>query len=92
MEEIVFKELLKDTKFCKIEYFIKSIVVNNLSREITYEEVKESVLKLILYRFIKIDITSKTDCITKEDNFYEAKELGSVESWLEQKRSLVSMT
>lgn len=89
MEEIVFKELLAETKFSDIEDFIISIVDKYASIDVDYEDVKESILKLVLYKFIKVNNSSSTeDCIIKESNFYEALKIGGVYSWLERKRSL----
>ncbi|CAL2080040.1 hypothetical protein [Tenacibaculum sp. 190524A05c] len=88
MEEIVFKALQGDTKFATIENFINSIIVDNSNEDLTYEEVKESIIKLVLYQFIKVDNTSTADCISREENFYQAEELGGVNLWLEQKRAL----
>lgn len=86
MEEIVFNALLKETKCKDIEEFIAEIVANNES--VTYEEVRESILKLVLYRFIKVNTKATSDCIYKRTNFYQAQELGSVNSWLERQRRL----
>lgn len=86
MEEVVFKALIEDVKFSKTEDFIQNIIETNAIEEVTYEAVKEAVLKLILYKFIKIDNSSSKDCIIREFNFYQACELGSVNSWLSQKR------
>ena len=89
MEEIVFQELLGNTKFSNINHFIASVINKYTAKEVTYEDVKESILKLVIYRFIKVDNSDSTShCISKEDNFYEAKELGGVNSWLAHKRSL----
>ena len=87
MEEVVFKALLSDTKFNRIENFIQKIIDNNKHTDVTYETVRESMIKLVLYRFIKIDRTSTQDCILKEPNFYQALELGGVDSWLEKQRA-----
>lgn len=86
MEELVFKALLGDAKFNTIENFIKEVIDTNQGDTITYEAVKESIFKLILYRFIKVD-HSESNCILKETNFYQAQELGSVDSWLAQQRA-----
>lgn len=89
MEEVVFKALLFNTKFTRIENFIQEVIDNNNDIEITYEDVKESILKLILYRFIKVDNSlPQENCILKGANFYEAKRLGGVNSWLEKKRAI----
>ncbi|MGG6231465.1 hypothetical protein [Tenacibaculum sp. SDUM215027] len=87
MEEEVFKALLTDTKFNRIDNFIQKIIDTNKHTNATYETVRESIIKLVLYRFIKIDPTSSQDCILKEPNFYQALELGSVSSWLEKRRT-----
>ncbi|TDQ29957.1 hypothetical protein [Tenacibaculum caenipelagi] len=87
MEEIVFKTLLSDTKFSRIENFIQDVISSNKNNGATYETVRESLIKLILYRFIKIDTNASNDCILKEPNFYQARELGSVSSWLEKRRA-----
>ncbi|CAM1360370.1 conserved hypothetical protein [Tenacibaculum sediminilitoris] len=87
MEEVVFKALLTDTKFNRIDNFIQEIIDTNKKNGATYEDVRESLIKLVLYRFIKIDPTSTKDCILREDNFYQARELGSVSSWLEKQRA-----
>ena len=87
MEEIVFKALLSDNKFNRIENFIQEVINTNKNNGATYEEVRESLIKLILYRFIKIDTKASNDCILRETNFYQARELGSVNSWLENKRA-----
>ncbi|RBW57243.1 hypothetical protein DS884_11720 [Tenacibaculum sp. E3R01] len=87
MEEVVFKALLFNTKFTRIENFIQEVLDSN--NDITYEDVKESILKLVLYRFIKVDNNlSPENCILKEANFYEAQRLGGVNSWLEKKRAV----
>ncbi|CAL2085153.1 hypothetical protein [Tenacibaculum sp. 190524A02b] len=87
MEEIVFRALLGNTKFTKIESFIQNIL-DSSSSEVTYEAVRESIIKLVLYRFIKVNPnTTKEDCILKESNFYEARQLGGVAPWLEKRRA-----
>ncbi|CAM1341821.1 hypothetical protein [Tenacibaculum amylolyticum] len=86
MEEVVFKALLGNAKFNTIENFIKEVIDTNQDGTVTYEAVKESIFKLILYRFIKVD-NSGNNCILKETNFYQAQELGSVGSWLAQQRA-----
>ncbi|REH43895.1 hypothetical protein C7448_1121 [Tenacibaculum gallaicum] len=85
MEEVVFKALLTDTKFNR--QFYSKIIDTNKHTNATYETVRESYIKLVLYRFIKIYPTSSQDCILKEPNFYQAIELDSVSSWLEKRRT-----
>ncbi|MFY7671019.1 hypothetical protein ACOSP6_07995 [Tenacibaculum sp. MEBiC06402] len=88
MEELVFKTLAEDIEFSNIDSLISHIVENSYNEEVTFNEVKESVLKLILYRFIKVDNSNETNCIIKEDNFFEALEIGGVSPWLKRRRSL----
>ena len=85
MEEVVFKALLSNTKFSRIDNFIQEIIETNNGA--TYEGVRDSIIKLVLYRFIKIDANASNDCILRESNFYQARELGSVSSWLEKRRA-----
>ena len=49
MEELVFKALLFKTKLIKIENFIQEVIDTNNHIELTYEDVKESIIKLVLY-------------------------------------------
>ncbi|OSY87674.1 hypothetical protein WH52_09565 [Tenacibaculum holothuriorum] len=85
MIEVVFKTLIFKTKHIEVNRFIKEITENN--SETSYNEVKESLLKLVLYKFIKIkDKSNKGLYINKENNFFKARELGSVNKWLEQQR------
>ncbi len=88
MEELVFKTLAEGKEFGNIDNLINYIVQNSHNDEVTFNEVKESVLKLILYRFIKVDTSNEVKGIIKEDNFYEALEIGGVSPWLKRKRSL----
>ncbi|WP_417784722.1 hypothetical protein [Tenacibaculum sp.] len=87
MEEVVFKALLTDNKFNRIDNFIQEVINANKNNGATYESVRESIIKLVLYRFIKIDTNASNDCILRESNFYQARELGSVSSWLEKRRT-----
>lgn len=85
MIEVVFKSLVFKTKHIEVNRFIKEIIDNN--NESTYNEVKESLLKLVLYKFIKIkDKSNQGLYIDKENNFFKARELGSVNKWLEHQR------
>ncbi|AUC15207.1 hypothetical protein BTO06_08680 [Tenacibaculum sp. SZ-18] len=88
MEELVFKTLATGKEFSNIDNLINDIVKNSYNVEITFDEVKESVLKLILYGFIKVDTSNEVKGIIKKDNFYEALEIGGVSPWLKRKRSL----
>jgi hypothetical protein len=87
MEEIVFNALQENRKFEKVENFIMSIVHSSNDASITYDAVKESIIKLVLYRFIKVHHATD-NCISKESNFFQAEELGGVKRWLAEKRSL----
>ncbi|WP_075344306.1 hypothetical protein [Tenacibaculum agarivorans] len=86
MEEIVFRALANNKKFNSIENFIQEIITSNSMDGITYDEVKEAIYKLVIYRFIRVDMSSSENCIVREDNFYGACELGGVQSWIDHRR------
>ncbi|MGG8497719.1 hypothetical protein ACQY1Q_15015 [Tenacibaculum sp. TC6] len=88
MEEVVFKTLVSNTECIQVDRLIREVIVTNSDLGVTYDEVKESIFKLILYKFIKVkNVASKGNYIQKEQNFYQARELGGVSSWLEKKRA-----
>lgn len=87
MEEIVFKALIFQTKTIEVESFIQEVVTTNSNIAITPEDIKEAIIKLVLYKFIKVkSIPPKGNYIYKENNFFKAREMGSVQSWLEHHR------
>jgi len=88
MEEIVFKALIFKTKNIEIESFINDVIDTNKDLNITRDDLKNSILKLVLYKFIKVKSTlPKGNYIYKERNFFKAREVGSVHLWLEKQRN-----
>ncbi|CAL2101485.1 conserved protein of unknown function [Tenacibaculum sp. 190130A14a] len=87
MEEIVFKALIFNTKHIEVDTFIKEVLEANSQEDITKEDIKEAIIKLVLYKFIKVKkVPPKGNYIYKENNFFKARELGSVHQWLDQQR------
>lgn len=87
MEEIVFKALIFNTKNIEVDTFIDEVLESNHEEDITKEDVKEAIIKLVLYKFIKVKkVPPKGNYIYKENNFFKARELGSVDRWLEKQR------
>ncbi|WBX75848.1 hypothetical protein PG911_14510 [Tenacibaculum ovolyticum] len=88
MEEIVFKALIFKTKNIEIESFINEVIASNKDLDLTKDALKDSILKLVLYKFIKVKPTlPKGNYIYKESNFFKAREIGSVHLWLEKQRN-----
>ncbi len=88
MEEVAFKVLTQTQDIIKVDNFVRQVIDFTNNSEITYEDVRESIFKFMFYKFIKVETTStEENYISKEQNFYQAKELGSVGSWLKQKRA-----
>lgn len=87
MEEIVFKALIFNTKNIEVDTFIKEVLDTNSAEHITKEDIKDAIIKLVLYKFIKVkSIPPKGNYIYKENNFFKARELGSVHRWLDEQR------
>lgn len=86
MEELVFKLLIKKSGLIKVDQFIEQVMFNANNAEITYEDVKELIFKFIFYKFIQIkNGYAEERYIIKKQNFYYAKECGSVTAWLDEK-------
>ncbi len=91
MEEIVFKALIFKTKNIEIESFINELIDSNKDLNLTKEDLKDALIKLVLYKFIKVKTTlPKGNYIYKESNFFKAREAGSVHLWLEKQRRKVA--
>lgn len=89
MEEIVFKALIFNTKNIEVDSFIKEVIETNNELNLTSQDIKDAIIKLILYKFITVkNIHPKGNYIYKENNFFKARELGSVDCWLEKQRFL----
>ncbi|SED12454.1 hypothetical protein SAMN04489761_4348 [Tenacibaculum sp. MAR_2009_124] len=87
MEEVAFKVLSETQDVIKVDNFVRQVIDFTNNSEITYEDVRESIFKFMFYRFIKVENTSaEENYICKEQNFYQAKKLGSVGSWLKEKQ------
>lgn len=87
MEEIVFKSLIFKTKHIEVDSFINDVITSNQELNLTKEIVKEALIKFVLYKFIKVkNINPKGNYIYKENNFFKARELGSVKSWLDKQQ------
>ncbi|MBA6155359.1 hypothetical protein H3Z83_02295 [Tenacibaculum sp. S7007] len=87
MIETVFKALVFRTKYIEVDNFINEIAEEHSNIEDAHNQVKESLIKLVLYKFISIkEKAPKGSYVFKEHNFYKAREVGSIETWLEQQR------
>ncbi len=87
MIETVFKALIFKTKYIEVNNFINEIAEENSNIEDAHNQVKESLIKLVLYKFISIkDKSPKGSYVFKEHNFYKAREVGSIETWLDKQR------
>lgn len=87
MEEIIFRALQGEHRYSTIDNFIQRFLQSDTEGRFNYEMVKESLIKLVLYRFIKIEPEAQHDCIIKRTNFYQALDLGGVSTWLAYRRS-----
>ena len=54
MEEVASKVLSESQDVIKVDNFIKHVIDFTNNSEITYEDVKESIFKLMLYKCIRI--------------------------------------
>lgn len=87
MIETVFKALIFKTKHIEVDNFINEIAKENNNIKDVHDQIRESLIKLVLYKFISIKEKSpKGNYIFKEHNFYKAREIGSIETWLENQR------